>query len=144
LPTSDKSSPVVKTEIIIPRRIAVPSDIKQTNEKKNLSDNNTNNSSLIKSTCTTRSVITDSPKRNEEEIKTTQPRLVVNRNVVIADTNSVSNRKVVQTAPPSSSNRVVVSSGSINSPSKGKKKDVDLIEQENNTKKFKRDSQSSK
>ncbi len=90
-------------------------------------------------------MITDSPKRNEEETTTTQSRLIVNRNVVLAESTSVPTRKVVQTTPSSSSsNRIVVSSDTVNSPSKGKKNDIDLIEQENDTKKFKRDSQSSK
>jgi len=136
---TDTPSPIVKTETV-KRRIAAPSDVESSNEKKNLSDNNNNNLSLAKST--TRSIITDSSKTNQEEITTTQSRLVVNRNVVISESMNVPNRTIVQTIP--SSNRVVVSSNSIISPSKGKTKDVDLVEQENKIKKFKQDSQSSK
>jgi len=136
---SDTSSPIIKTETIT-RRIAVPTDIELSNEKKDLSDNNNNNLSLAKST--NRSVITDSLKTNQEEITTTQSRLVVNRNVVLGESTSVPIRTIFQTTP--SSNRVVVSSDSIISSSKGKKNEADVIEQENETKKFKSDSQTSK
>ncbi|CAF0790558.1 unnamed protein product [Rotaria sordida] len=136
---SDTSLPILKTETIT-RRIAVPSDINQSNDDKNLSDNNNNtnnnNPSLNKSTI--RSVITDSPDANQEEITTTQSRLGVNRNVVIAETTSVPKRKIVRTtlSSSSSSNRVVVSS------EKDKKADIDLVGQENDTKKIKQDSKS--
>lgn len=143
---SDVSAPTVKTETIT-RRIAVSSsDTEPSNEKKNSSDAQTNNSSLSKST--TRSIITDSPKPNQEEIQppspitTNQSRLVVNRNVVIGESTRVPTRKIVQTTP--SSNRVVVSSDSIISSTKGKKNNTDSIEQENETKKFKSNSQPSK
>jgi hypothetical protein len=136
---SETSSPIVKTETVI-RRIAGPSDIEPSNEKKNLPDNSNNNQSLAKPT--TRSIITDSPKINQEEMTTNQSRLVVNRNVVIGEPTNVPIRTIVQTTP--SSNRVVVSSDSIISPSKGRKNNADVIEQENETKKFKSDAQSSK
>ncbi|CAF0785439.1 unnamed protein product [Rotaria sordida] len=142
---SDTSLPILKTETIT-RRIAVPSDINQSNDDKNLSDNNNNtnnnNPSLNKSTI--RSVITDSPDANQEEITTTQSRLGVNRNVVIAETTSVPKRKIVRTtlSSSSSSNRVVVSSDSINSSEKDRKTDIDLVGQENDTKKIKQDSKS--
>ncbi|CAF3937838.1 unnamed protein product [Rotaria sp. Silwood2] len=139
--TSDISLPILKTETITPRRIAIPSDIDQSNENKNLSDNNNNNSpSLNKSI--SRSVITNSSKSNQEEITTTQSRLVANRNVVIAETPCVPNRKIVPTTLSSSSNRVVVSSDSNNSPEKHKKIDIDSVGQENDTKKIKQVSQS--
>jgi hypothetical protein len=138
--TPDTSATIVKTETVT-RRIAIPSDTELTNETKDLSANNNNNPSSTKST--TRSVITDSPKINSEETTTSsQPRLVVNRNVVIGESTNVPTRTIVQTAP--SSNRVVVSSNNINSPSKGKKNNVDSVEEEIETKKFKSDSQSSK
>jgi hypothetical protein len=139
--TPDTSATIAKTETVT-RRIAIPSDTELINETKDLSANNNNNPSSTKST--TRSVITDSPKINSEETTTTssQPRLVVNRNVVIGESTNVPTRTIVQTAP--SSNRVVVSSNNINSPSKGKKNDVDSVEEEIETKKFKSDSQSSK
>jgi hypothetical protein len=137
---SDTPSPIVKTEIVV-RRIAIPSDTELSNETKDSSMNNNTHPSSTKST--TRSIITDSPKINSEETTTppSQPRLVVNRNVVIGEsTNNVPIRTIVQTAP--SSNRVVVSSNSINSSSKGKKNDIDSIEEKIETKKFKSDSQS--
>ncbi len=134
MPTIE-SSPIIKPETVT-RRIAIPSDIESSNEKKDLSDNKTNNLSSTKST--TRSIITNSPKTNQEEITTTQSRLVINRNVVIGEPATISSRTIVQT------NRVVVSSDSMKSLSKGKKNDADLVEQENQTKKFKPDSQSSK
>lgn len=134
MPTIE-SSPIIKPETVT-RRIAIPSDIESSNEKKDLSDNKTNNLSSTKST--TRSIITNSPKTNQEEITTTQSRLVINRNVVIGEPATIQSRTIVQT------NRVVVSSDSMKSLSKGKKNDADLVEQENQTKKFKPDSQSSK
>ncbi len=139
---SDTPSPIVKSEIVV-RRIAIPSDTELSNETKDSSMNNNTHPSSTKST--TRSIITDSPKINSEETTTppSQPRLVVNRNVVIGEsTNNVPIRTIVQTAP--SSNRVVVSSNSINSSSKGKKNDNDSIEEKIEAKKFKSDSQSSK
>ncbi|CAF1204585.1 unnamed protein product [Adineta steineri] len=137
--TSVMTSPsTVKNETII-RRVAIPPAGESSNEIKDSSDNN---HSVIKST--TRSVITDSTKEAQEEITTSQSRLIVNRNVVLTEPSNISTRKVVQTkpSPSSSSNRVVVSADTVKSPSKGKKNDADCSEQENKTKRFKQDSQS--
>ncbi|CAF0760667.1 unnamed protein product [Rotaria sp. Silwood1] len=138
--------PILKTETIA-RRTAASLDIDQSNENKNLSNNTNNNNTnnILSLNKSTRSVITDSPKTIQEEVTTPQSRLVVNRNVVIAETNCVPNRKIVRTtlsSSPTSSNRVVVSSDSINSSEKDKKTDIDLIGQENDAKKIKQDSQS--
>ncbi len=139
----DTSSSTAKTETV-PRRIAIPADTDLSNETKDSSANNNNNNNIPSSTkSTTRSVITDSPKVNSEETPTPQTRLVVNRNVVIGEsTNNPPTRTIVQTAP--SSNRIVVSSNTIESSSKGKKTEIDSVEEKIATKKFKSDSKSGK
>ncbi|UJR35487.1 hypothetical protein I4U23_028241 [Adineta vaga] len=139
--TTTESPSVVKPEIVT-RRITVSPTNEQKPELKPSSDDNNNHLSPIK--CMTRSVITDSPKLDQDVIPQIQTRIIINRNVVMAEPNNttISNRKIVQTKTPSStSTRVVVSSEAVHS-SKEKRNDMDLSEQENNTKKFKSNSQS--
>lgn len=143
-PDSAIPLPIVKIDPTA-RRIAIQTDTDQSNDTNNSSENSNPSPSLHKSN--SRSVITDSPKKNQEittTTTTTQSRLVVNRNVVISDTTSVPNRKIVQTTLASSSNRVVVSSNSINPMEKNKLIDINPVEQENDKKKFKKDAPSSK
>ena len=138
-PTTLEPLSTVKSDLI-PRRIAVTSNSEAKMELKTQSDQSETNRSPIKST--TRSVITDCKKVDPEEKPVTQSRIVIDRSVVTAEPPAVSNRKILQT-PISSSTRVVVTSGSTQSP-KEKSNDQDVNGQENTTKKFKPNCQSSK
>ncbi|CAF0985531.1 unnamed protein product [Rotaria magnacalcarata] len=145
LSNSEISSPITTTETTA-RRIALSSDIDQSNESKTILDNNSTSPKLHKSS--SRSVITDTPKIGPDETTTTtQSRLVVSRNVVLSESTGIPNRKIVQTTTTTSSsspsNRVVVSSDCAGSTAKDKRTDVDSVEQKHDSKKFKQDSSSS-
>ena len=149
----DPSSPTRKGEIIV-RRVAVNPDNDASTEKtKDPAENSTSSSAKV----STRSIITSSTseeKVDETSNNTNSTRVVVNRNVVRPElVNNGSTRTIVQAT---TSNRVVVrSETNVSSPSsssstvslkmKRNQSDVDkFIEQENETKKLKTDSPSSK
>jgi hypothetical protein len=78
-----------------------------------------------------RNIIKNSSEKTQDDTKTISSRVIVNRNVVIAESTTIPNRKVVQ----GTTNRVVVSSKKITNDSDS---DLDdLIEQENDTNKSK-------
>ena len=140
---ADPISPKRKTEITV-RRVALNTDNETTIEKPTTPVENS-----LK--VTTRSVITSVSEEKPEETNsnTNSNRLVVNRNVVRPEPFNTPTRTIVQAT---TSNRVVVRSETNLSSSsssvlkvKRNSDDVDkLVEQENQTKKLKSDSPTSK
>lgn len=138
---ADPISPKRKTEIVV-RRVALNTDNEAPIEKPT---NSVENVTKV----TTRSVITSVSEEKPEETNsnTNSNRLVVNRNVVRPEPMNTPTRTIVQAT---TSNRVVVRSETNPSSSsilkvKRNSDDVDkLVEQENQTKKLKSDSPTSK
>ncbi|CAF1368691.1 unnamed protein product [Adineta ricciae] len=135
--TALKPSSTVKSDSI-PRRIAVTSNSEAKMEIKTQSDQSETSRSPIIST--TRSVITDCKKVDQEEKLVIQSRIVIGPSAVIAEPSAIPNRKILQTSL-SSSTRVVVTSDKTQS-LKQKSNDPDQNRQENTTKKFKSSCQS--
>lgn len=137
--TPDRLSPVGKKSTV-PRRVAVLSESESSKERVD----STEISSTSGPKVTVRSVIPHSSERKSDDSSTTQSRLVVNRNVVLAEPVSSPSRKIVQSMTPT---RVVLASTPAPSPSSKLKRNETkadkLTEQENKSKKFKSESRSS-